>query len=309
MRKTLKIFAVAMAALAVYSLIPVIWLYLGKAPAVYTNKEAIARLTDNTGDHFAFIVLGDNHAGLLFNDSATLKLIRNINREDRFKKIPIDFVVVLGDVTFRGSGWDYGVYNRLRSSIKMPVISTIGNHDDHNDGIQIFKKYIGEPEFAFADRNSYFIIFNNIKGDVTEEQFSWLEGELEGSSAYKHRFIIAHKSPISLYQQSWYRPELSSWSYRFMKLCEKYKVDIVLSGHEHMFKSETYGGVRYITSGGGGIPTSFPEQDGGYLHYIVVRVYGDYIDYETRRIFPPFWEFLTYYLWKELFYFLKGLIL
>ena len=94
-----------------------------------------------------------------------------------------------------------------------------------------------------------------------------------------------------------------------MKLCEKYKVDIVFSGHEHMFRELTHGGVRYVTSGGGGMLTHIPSYDGGYLHYVVVRVYGDYVDYEVRKIRPPFWEFLTYYMWKDLFYLVKDTLL
>ena len=73
-----------------------------------------------------------------------------------------------------------------------------------------------------------------------------------------------------------------------------------------MFKEENFGGVKYITSGGGGMLTHFPDPDGGYLHYLVVRVYGDYIDYEVRKIFPPVWEFFTYYMWKNAFYFLQN---
>jgi hypothetical protein len=37
-----------------------------------------------------------------------------------------------------------------------------------------------------------------------------------------------------------------------------------------------------------------------------VRVYGDYVDFEVRKVFPPLWEYLTYYMWKELFYMLKS---
>ena len=114
-----------------------------------------------------------------------------------------------------------------------------------------------------------------------------------------------HKPPLSLCQQSWYRPELSPWSYRLMKLFEKYKVDMVMAGHEHMFRERTLGGVRYLISGGGGMVMQVPESEGGYLHYVVVRVYGDYFDYEVRKVFPPVWEYLTYYMWKELFYTLK----
>jgi hypothetical protein len=117
-----------------------------------------------------------------------------------------------------------------------------------------------------------------------------------------------HKPPMSPYQQSWYRPEVVPWSYRFMKLCEKYKVDIVFSGHEHMFREEQLGGVKYITSGGGGGVILHPSGDaGGFFHYLVVRVKGDYVDYEIRKISPPVWEYFAYYLWKDLFYFLKGI--
>ena len=231
-----------------------------------------------------------------------------MNREDRFRKIPIDFVVSAGDVTNRGSSWDYRAFNKMRSALKLPVICAVGNHDDDKGGLADFKKYVGEPEFSFANRNSYFIFIDNSLNNLTDEQFEWLEEELAKSLSYKHRFVVAHKSPLSLYQQSWFRPELSPWSYRFMKLCEKYKVDIVFSGHEHMFKAGAYGGVRYITSGGGGMFIQIPERDGGFLHYLVVRVYGDYVDYEVRRIFPPIWEFLTYYMWKEFLYYLKDAI-
>lgn len=309
MKRFIKIALVIIFAAAVWSLAPVSLLYLRPDAAQYTNAEATAKLKNNTGDYFAFIVFSDNHAGLIFNDSSTLKMVNHINREDRFKKIPVDFVASAGDVTNRGSGWDYRAFNKIRSAIKWPVISAIGNHDDDKPGsAKDFKKYVGEAEFSFADRDSYFIFIDNSSNDITDDQFAKLEKELAKSLSYKHRFVIAHKSPLSLYQQSWFRPELSVWSYRFMKLCEKYKVDIVFSGHEHMFREAAYGGVKYITSGGGGMLTQIPEAEGGFLHYVVVRVYGDYLDYEVRKISPPLWEFLTYYMWKELFYYLRDAI-
>jgi 3',5'-cyclic AMP phosphodiesterase CpdA len=271
-----------------------------------TNEEIAARLKANSGDYFAFMVMGDNHAGFPFDDSAAIKTIRLMNREDRFRKIPIDFAVNLGDVTFySGRDANYRIYDKLRSILKWPMISVMGNHDYQKGGWRIFRKLLGSEQFAFTDRNSYFIVLDLKITDPTEEQFAWLEKELESSAAYKHRFIFMHKPPVSLYQQSWFRPELNSWSYRFMKLCEKYGVDMVLAGHEHMFRTSTMGGVKYIISGGAGMLTQIPASDGGYLHYLVVRVHGDYVDYEVRKVFPPFWEFVTYYMWKEAFYGLK----
>lgn len=307
MKRILKLIAVVIFAAVVWSMVPVAELYLKKAPAPYTNEQAAEKLKDKRGEYFGFIIFSDNHAGLVFDDSATLKLIRSMNREDRFKKLPIDFVASAGDVTFRGSEWDYSVYNKVRSLIKWPVISGMGNHDDDKKskkGGELFKRYIGKKEFAFADRNSYFIILDDTVGRLSEGQFSRLEDELKKSLSYKHRFVIIHKPPLS-YQQSWYRPELSPWPRRFMKLCEAYKVDIVFSGHEHMFKETVFGGVKYIISGGGGVITQIPSSDGGFLHYLVVRVNGDYVDYEVRKVLPPLWEGFFYYIWKEFFYFLK----
>ena len=308
MKRILKLIVVLILVAVVWSMVPVAELYLREVPAPYTNEQAAEKLKDKKGEYFGFIIFGDNHAGLVFDDSATLKLIRSMNREDRFRKMPIDFAASPGDVTFRGSEWDYAVFNKVRSLIKYPVISAMGNHDDDKKtrhGAERFKRYAGKKDISFADRNSYFIFLDDTVGDLSEEQFARFEDELKKSSAYKHRFVIMHKSPISPYQQSWYRPEISPWSRRVMKLCEAYKVDIVFSGHEHMFKEMNFGGVKYVISGGGGVITQIPSSDGGFLHYLVVRVNGDYVDYEARKALPPLWEGLLYYIWKEFFYFLK----
>lgn len=310
MKKSLIVISLLITGLALYSLAPVCVLYLKSDPAPYSNEESIDRLKKNDGHYFKFIATGDIHAGLIYDDSAALKEIRSMNREDRFKdKIPVDFVIVAGDVTFRGTPWHYRVFNRLRSMIKYPVICAIGNHDDDSaEGLKLFEKYIGKSEFSFTDRNCYFIVINNGINDISNEQFAWIEAELKKSAPYAHRFIILHKQPLSSYQQTWYRPGLSRWSYKFMKMCEKHKVDMVIGGHEHMFRELVHGGVKYITCGGGGMITWAPSGDGGYLHYVSVRVYGDYVDYEVRKIFPPFWEYITYYMWKDLYYLMKDVL-
>ena len=305
MKRFIKIALLVVLVLSLYSLTPLIPFYLKPYTAMPTNDQVIEKLKSK-GEYFGFIVFGDNHAGFFYDDSATIKMIRLMNREDRFKKLPIDFVMNLGDVTFyKGRESNYRVYNKLRSMIKWPVISLMGNHDYVKGGGRYFKQYLGKYEFSFTDRNSYFIVLDNKITDLTNEQLAWFEDELKKSAPYRHRFLFMHKPPLSLSQQSWFRPELGAWSYRLMKLCEKYSVDIVFAGHEHMFKERTLGGVRYVISGGGGGMTQVPSSDGAFFHYIVVRVYGDYVDYEVRKVFPPFWEVVTYYMWKDLFYSLK----
>lgn len=303
-----KIILALILALSLYSLLPVVPLYIKEDPSPILNETKTERLKSKKGEYFEFIVLSDIHAGLIFDDSAAIKIVRRMNRESRFQKVPIDFVMVTGDLTFRGTQWDYSIYNKIRSLIKFPVLSALGNHDKDNGGEARFNKYIGKREFSFTVRNSYFIVLDNTVGSLTEDQFTSFEEDLKKSLAYKHRFIFMHKSPFASYQQSWYRPELSKWSYRFRKLCEQYKVDMVFCGHEHMFKESNFGTVKYIISGGGGMIIQVPASEGGFLHYTVIKVTGDYIDYEVRKVFPPLWEFLSYYMWKEIFYFLKDVL-
>jgi len=307
MKKMRNVILAVFTATIIWSLAPVIALYISPDARYPKNEEIAKRLKANNGDFFSFIVFGDTHAGLVFNDTSMLKMIGRINRDDRFRKRPFDFAIALGDVTFRGSAWDYRIYDRSRSRIKYPVLSAVGNHDDDAGGA-LFEKDVGEKEYSFADRNSFFIVLDNSINDVSDAQFGWLEAELKTSAPYAHRFIILHKPPFSPYMQSWYRPGLSAWPRRFMKLCEENKVDIVFSGHEHMFKEKVFNGVRYLVSGGGGMLSYIPTPDGGYLHYLVVRVTGPYVDYEVRRYFPPLWAYMAYYFWKDLFFGLRDVL-
>lgn len=314
MKKVLKIILILFIALNIYSFLPVLSFYFKGSPDIISkNADVVENLKSNKDPYFSFIVMSDTGSGMFFTESATLKIIRTMNREDRFKKIPIDFVINIGDVTFRGRESHFKNYIKLKNMIKFPVIDVPGNHDDDADGknnrFALFKKYCGKPEFSFTERNSYFIVLDNNDGDFKERQFVWLENELKKAEAYKHTFIFMHKPPFNPYQQAWYRVETNPWSYRFLKLCDEYNVDMVFSGHENVQKVVKFGSVTYLVSGGGGTLLIQPSSEGGLLNYIVVKVNRDYVDYEIRKIQPPLWEFFGFYMWKDLIYFVQRMLL
>ena len=285
--------------MVVYSFLPMVRFFVMKGASPLDNNQTNAeKLKDNEGVYFSFIVFGDNHSGLIFNDSAAIKQVWHMNREDRFRKVPIDFVVSTGDVTLDGKESHFRAYKKIQELIKYPVIAAIGNHDDK----ELFHKYCGLDEIAFANRNSYFIIFNNQRGHPSDDQFKWLEEELVKGEKYEHTFVFLHKPPFDPCQQEWYNEDNSPWAYRFRKLCAEHGVRKVFSGHKHMFKSEVFDGVEYIVTGGGGMLTEIPDAEGGYHHYVRVMVNNDYVTYEVRKVAPPLWQVLTYYMWKELVY-------
>lgn len=283
----------------IYSFLPLIpfW-FMAPASSSDNNQANIKKLENNEGAYFSFIVFGDNHSGLILNDAATLAEIWHMNREDRFRKAPIDFVLNTGDVSLDGKRSHFLAYKKMQKLIQYPMVAVIGNHDD----AKLFNEYCGLKEFAFANRNSYFIIVNDEEGLITDRQFDWLEDQLKKAKGYDNIFVAMHKPPFDPYQQDWYRADNRQWSYRFRDLCAKYNVKMVFSGHKHMFKHERFDNVDYIVTGGGGMIIEIPEADGGFLHYVRVVVDHDYVTYEVRKISPPLWEYMTYYIWKEALY-------
>ena len=303
--KWVKIIVIIFAAMVLYSLLPLVSFYFVKgAPRSDNNEKAISELKNNEGVYFSFIVFGDNHAGLCFNDAAAIREIWHMNREDRYGKSPIDFVLNVGDVSLDGKRREFQNYKKLQTLIKYPLVSAIGNHDTPD----LFKEFCGEKEFAFVNRNSYFIVLDNEIGELSEKQFEFLEDKLKAGQKYENIFVVMHKPPFDPYQQEWYNMDTSPWAYRFRKLCAEYNVRMVFSGHKHMFKSEKFGGVENIVTGGGGMLIEIPEADGGYLHYVRVIVNHDYVTYEVRKVSPPFWEYVTYYFWKEAVYWARNFI-
>ena len=302
--KIKKVVIVVIVSLFVYSFLPLIYFWFTKPASNDNNNEAnVQRLKDNEGSYFSFIVFGDNHAGILFNDASTLKEIWHMNREDRYRKVPIDFVLSTGDVTLNGKRSHFKAFKRIQALIKYPFITAIGNHDNRD----LFEEYCGEKEFSFVNRNSYFIVLDNERGKLYDYQFEWFEKELIAAQEYAHIFVTLHKPPFDPYQQEWYNMDNHPWAYKFRKMCAKYNVDIVFSGHKHMFKEEVFDGVTNIVTGGGGMLIEIPEDDGGYLHYVRVMVNNDYVTYEVRKVSPPLWMQATYYLCKESMYWFRNL--
>ncbi|MDD3088516.1 MAG: hypothetical protein PHT95_01035, partial [Candidatus Omnitrophica bacterium] len=64
--------------------------------------------------------------------------------------------------------------------------------------------------------------------------------------------------------------------------------------------------VDYIVTGGGGMLLEIPESEGGYHHYVRVLVNNDYVTFEVRKVSVPFWQFITYYMWKEALYWARN---
>src|SRR5262249_60241894 len=104
------------------------------------------------------------------------------------------------------------------------------------------------------------------------ERTRWLRKGPQGAAAdptVAHRFIVMHHPPYSVSIHGG-RPELREmWTPIF----ERYGVDAVFSGHDHVYERAERNGVRYFVSGGGGAPLyprdprARPEDLAASLHF------------------------------------------
>jgi hypothetical protein len=147
----------------------------------------------------------------------------------------------------------------------------LGNHDVHTTGWRTNwntflsgQRKLGHNEqngvwFSFVYRNALFLLLDS--EHTSSAQTTWLENELAAAAAnpaIKWRFAFFHK-PI--YPCNYKSPFSGGvpWARKF----ESYGVDMVFTGHAHLYERTCPmvggkcqpGGVIYVTSGGGGAGT------------------------------------------------------
>jgi len=250
---------------------------------------------------FSFIVYGDTRGrrdgvSEQYEHSLVVDgMIRAINAAASGPS-PIKFILQSGDAVVNGGNaaqWNVsfvGLINRLTVDGGIPYFLAPGNHDVTSaaeldaPGRQVaLRNYLnavsqlippdgaarrlsGYPVFAFGYGNTFVLGFDsNIAEDST--QFAWVRSQLEGLDRRRYQHVVAffHHPPFSSGPHGGPTIERPTAVIRarYMPLFRKHNVDLVFTGHEHLFEHwvERYRGadgkprrMDQIVSGGGGAP-------------------------------------------------------
>jgi hypothetical protein len=247
---------------------------------------------------FSFVVFGDTRS----NPDQHRALVERVRRE-----VP-DFILMTGDMVDDGakeSDWQsFFAVERdlLAENVLFPAV---GNHDRHGRtrGADAYRRYFALPADAPDPERYYAMSYGNARLLVLDsneysfaltDQTAWLEKELQRAAAdptVAHRFVVMHHPPYSVSIHGG-QPELREmWTPIF----ERYGVDAVFSGHDHVYERAERNGVRYFVSGGGGAPlyprdprarpddvaaTIYFERT---LNYLRVRVVGGFVEVAAVR--------------------------
>eukprot|EP00475_Leptophrys_vorax_P009341 TRINITY_DN16195_c0_g1_i1.p1 TRINITY_DN16195_c0_g1~~TRINITY_DN16195_c0_g1_i1.p1 ORF type:complete len:603 (-),score=155.47 TRINITY_DN16195_c0_g1_i1:741-2402(-) len=157
---------------------------------------------------------------------------------------------------------------------QIPIVVARGNHDGNHPYAY---SYIGNPSptsswFAFSvfdsrgspETATRFVVLDSNWESADEvgirmKQTKWLEHELSSLEFQTAgcKIVLIHVGPfIEYWELDVYSHENSMWGdfirEHWVPLFEKYKVDLVVSGHSHVYQRGSRNGVAYLILGGGG---------------------------------------------------------
>jgi acid phosphatase type 7 len=233
---------------------------------------------------FGFAVVGDSGSGGK-GQLAVAALLGHLHP---------DLVLHTGDVVYpagQGRHYDRRFFAPYRNLIKtVPVFPVLGNHDVRKGNgaafLENFHPPLGSPAsttryYSFDWGNTHFValnseLYHDDKRSDPEKQKAFLVQDL-GASRKRWKVAFMHRSPYGSSRHGGdgrVREDLEP-------LFVKYGVDLVFSGHDHVYeRTVPIRGVTYVVSGGGGrrlYPAGNSDLTASSVsthHAVLVRVSG-----------------------------------
>lgn len=166
---------------------------------------------------------------------------------------PFDSVIMLGDNIYSGSKpsdfakkFELPYKALLDAGVKF--YASLGNHDNAK---QLFYKFFnmnGESYYTYKKGNVRFFVLNS--NYVDPKQFAWLEAQLRDASDTDWKICYFHHP---LYSSGRFHGPVTDLRQLLEPLFIQYGVDVVFSGHEHLYERvHPQRGIYYFTEGASG---------------------------------------------------------
>ncbi|HEV3141464.1 MAG TPA: metallophosphoesterase [Vicinamibacterales bacterium] len=247
--------------------------------AVVGGSESLFALPGIAGST-TFALIGDSGSGDAAQTAVANAMIRYFTTARRFT-----FVLMLGDNLYDN---DYqGEFSvPYQGLLERGVLfyATLGNHDREIE--QHYKPFhmTDRLYFAFTEGNARFVVLNsNHPRDVA--QLAWLDGAF-GNTGTKWRISFFHHPLYSSGEHA--QESRDSIRPALEPALVRNRVDVVFSGHDHLYERVApQQGIRYFVSGGGGRnlydfhKSPFDEIGSSEHHFMVVEIAGDQLFFEA----------------------------
>lgn len=232
------------------------------------SGEHSFRTAPDSSVSFRFVAGGDSRSG--GGDWPAGR--DSVSRE--MAKFNPSVVLYVGDFVMQGNyqlEWDnwfaaeqlYWVDN---NNLSIPIIPCIGNHEVYGDsGAAAYLGQLSLPTFP-ADEKWYSLDWGpnihitvlDTETSVAGDQTTWLKQDLADHENYLWKVVLFHEPPYSDGPDGYNNSVRRYW----VPLFDNYHVDLVISGHNHLYE-RTYplengaiseNGTYYVVSGAWGAP-------------------------------------------------------
>ena len=224
-----------------------------------------------------FAVIGDSGRGTPEQHQVAAQMV---GFRERFK---FSFVLMLGDNIYEGPATPDDYRRKFEEPYatllqdRVKFFAVLGNHDDPRQVTYKPFNMNGERYYSFAPpedpltrlttRVEFFAVDSTNLDGV---QLAWLDERLAESKATWKVVFLHHP----LYTSGRYRNQSRAHRWAIEPILARHGVDVVLSGHEHIYqRSELQQGVLYFVSGGAG---SLRPGDGAAASFIARTFDDDY---------------------------------
>jgi hypothetical protein len=244
---------------------------------------------DDSTAPFTFLVYGDNRT----DANAHAGVVREMQRT------PSDLLLNTGDFVTKGSdlaSWQSFFDTEAAMLRERCVFACVGNHELFDDSAAAhWARFFGPSGDAHALYYSFrwgdarFFVLNAFE-DYGKSERGWLEAEVSRADAEPGlvwRFVMLHQG---LWSSGPHGASKQLVSMDVPALLRRHHVDLVLSGHDHIYERGDAKGERYVVTGGGGAPL-YPQEKAlpstrkfeSTFHFVEVNVTPDAVTLVVHR--------------------------
>ena len=244
---------------------------------------------DDSGASFRFLIYGDNRT----DDAAHAAVVRAM------AVVPSDFLLNTGDFVEKGaspSQWQTFFDIEAPLLRERCLFSAVGNHELIDGAGAEYVRYFGPSEPAaprpvdagaaplaleqlsgtYRWSNARFFLVNGMVDYGSGPTRAWLDKALndaDDEAGLVWRIVVVHHGPWS---SGPHGANAHFVDAAIPALLRKHRIDLVVSGHDHIYERGEADGISYLVSGGGGAPLYRVKKAGPTSrHYESVRHFID----------------------------------
>lgn len=195
-----------------------------------------------SSENYQLLVAADSHIGPLVNFE---KFLSQASKPENTA------FVMVGDIV-SGQKEDYQRFkNALPDFSQVHYFLTPGNHDLYFDGWKSFYAYFGSSMYYFTvqtpGKKDLYICLDSGSGTLGGKQLAWLKQVLSTQrTSCRNCVVFSHVNLFRNRHTTSTNPMVEEL-YVLMDLFDRYKVNLVINGHDHQRFVNNFGNTTYIT--------------------------------------------------------------